>query len=308
MKVDDMNRRDFLHRGSVLTALAGLAGCLGSAADGSAPENRDQSPDDRTTDETTTEGESDTDFSGLRSDDEEPFRTIAVGSREEVVFPDNNRPREVRVWNDADAIREISLRVVREGEPVLDRTVAFAADAYLTVVVNEPADYRIGVGLAGADATTFELSRESFDCNSAMTDVGVLTDGRIETISMSTAMGCPGPEVADADFSTGEGACGTDHRAAVDFVGERVRVDGAVRTATPRANLALAEANYDRETGALTVRVRASQSDDSDMGTQCVGEVPYETTVDFDHDLPSKVMVVHETPEETVTVTRVERP
>lgn len=190
----------------------------------------------------------------------------------------------------------------------MDRSIEFAADAYLAVTLNEPADYRIAVDLADGDEaeTRFEVSRSSFDCNSAGTDVGVMADGRIETMSMSTAMGCPGPDVADSELSVGKGSCGERHSASVEFDGETVRVDGAVRTSTPNFDLELAGASYDRETGALTVRIRATESDGA-AGVQCVGEVPYEATVGFDHDLPSEVAVVHQSMDEVVEVARVSR-
>lgn len=298
-----MNRRDFLQRAGATAGVAGLAGCLGSAVDESGP-GSDPANESETT------GESDR-FSGVQSDDDSPFRTISVGERDGVAFPDNNRPRTVRVWNAADAAREISLEISRDGESVLDETVEFAADAYLKVVLNEPDDYRVAVGLADADPTVVEISRERFDCNTATIDAGVTADGRVETASVSTAAGCPLPEVASTDFSAEQGNCGTEHSATPAFEGESVRVEGTVRAPTPRSNLSLAEATYDRESDALTVRVRASESDgsgdDSGMGTQCVGEVPYEATVGFEYALPSDVAVVHETPEETVEVTRASR-
>lgn len=309
-----MNRREFLRRGGALTTIAGLAGCLGSASNGTFPEDDGTETSDpgRTTDEN-----ADGELSGVQSVYDEPVRTIPLGNRDGVPFPENNRPRTLRIWNAADAARDISFRIARDGEALLDRTVDFAADAYVTVVLNEPADYGVTVALAdtsaGGDGTAkaqgnaSEVSRRSFDCNSATTDVGVMPDGSVETVTMSTAMACFGPEVAETELSVGQGECGTEHRATVAFDGERVRVDGAVRTDTPRADLALAGATYDAEADLLTVRVRASESDDSDVGTQCVGEVPYETTVGFDHGLPGEVVVVHETTDETVEVTQAEQ-
>lgn len=299
-----MNRRAFLQRTGGLATLAGLAGCLGS---GSAPADRDA--DETTTGETTTDDPADSErrFSGVRSDYEEPFRTIPVGSRDAVVFPENNRPRGIRVWNAADEAREIDVQVSRGAEILVDRTIEFAADAYLAVELNEPANYRISVGRAGGTATTFGVERTGFDCNSAGTDVGVMPDGRVETVSMSTTMGCPAPEVADNELSVGEGTCGGAHTASVAFEAESVRVDGAVRASTPNRGLELAGANYDRETGALTVRVRTTEADDSGMGIQCVGAVPYEAAIGFDHDLPASVVVVHESMDETAEVARADR-
>ncbi|WP_137287327.1 hypothetical protein [Halorussus salinisoli] len=297
-----MNRRELLHRASALAAVAGVAGCLGSAGSDSPPTDREP-----TTDSGATTDDARGRFSGVRSDHDDPFRTISVGSREEVAFPDNNQPRGVRVWNAADESREISVRVARSAEILVDRTLDFEADAYLELVLNEPADYALSVGLADGDATTVDISRTSFDCNQTGTDAGVMPDGRVETMSMSTAMACHGPEVADAALSVGRRSCGTEHRATVGFEGERVRMDGAVRTPTPQSDLSLAGTDYDRTADALTVRVRASETDDGDPGTQCVGEVTYEATVDFEYALPDEVAVVHESMDETLEVTRADR-
>lgn len=303
-----MNRREFLHRGGALTTVVGLAGCLGSASDESLPGDVGTSDGTETTDhDRGTDDGTDGEFSGIRSVYDEPFRTIPLGDRDGVPFPENNRPHDLRVWNAADSVRDVSLRVARDGEVLLDRTVDFAADAYLTVVLNEPAEYRVSVGLPDDEPTTFEVSRRSFDCNTSTTDVAVTSDGSVETITTSTLLGCYGPAVAETDLSVGRSQCGTEHSAAVAFDRERVRVDGRVRTATPRADLELAGATYDEQADLLTVRVRASESDDSDAGTQCVGEVSYEVTVGFDHALPGEVVVVHESMDESVEVARAGR-
>jgi hypothetical protein len=303
-----MNRRTFLQRSGGLAAVAGLAGCLDSAGSSPGPTDRDGNRTDETTvGDPTTDPESR--FSGVRSDRDEPFRTISVGSRDDVAFPDNNRPRRVRVWNAADEVREIGLRISRDGEFVVEKSIEFAADAYLAVSLNEPANYLVAVGLADgtAEETRFEVSRSSFDCNSAGTDAGVMPDGRVRTMSASTAMGCPGAEITDTELSVGQGTCGEQHSASVVFENEAVRVDGAVRASTPDSDLALASANYDRETGGLTVRVRATGADETEAGVQCVGEIPYEATIEFDYDLPSEVVVVHESMDKTTEIERVDR-
>lgn len=308
-----MKRRTFLQRSGGLATLAGLAGCLGSAGSDSSPADRDGNQTNETTagDSTT---DSENRFSGVQSDYDDPFQTISVGSRDDVAFPDSNRPRRVWVWNAADEARKIDLQISRDAEIVVDRSIEFGADAYLTVTLNEPANYRITVGIANGDTeeTNFEISQSSFDCNSAGTSVGVMADGRVETMSEATAMGCPAPEIADAntDLSVGQGTCGKQHSASVAFEGEVVQVDGVVRTSTPNSDLALASASYDRGTSALTVRVQATEGDgsggDDSAGVQCVGEVPYDATVGFEYDLPSEVVVVHESMDETVEVVRVD--
>ena len=331
-----MNRRELLHRGGGLTTVAALSGCLGSASR-SARTNRGTTTSDDSNDSeaTTTEGhpgdggddesgrsdgnESDGDdanesdggfddeFAGVQSNRENPFVELAVGSRDGVAFPDNNRPHVVRIWNAADEARDLLVRVSRGATDLLDRTVAFDADAYLTVTLNEPGDYRIAVGLAGEVPTTAAVERTWFDCNASATEVGVAPDGSVATTTKSTLLGCYGPQVAGTDFSVGQGACGTENSASVAFDGERVRIEGTVRTPTPQSDLSLADATYDEQTRTLTVRVRATGADDPGPGVQCVGTVPYEASVAFEYDLPDEVRVVHESAGETREVTRAER-
>ncbi len=299
-----MNRRQLLRRSGALAAAAGLAGCIGSSDTGSGPDTTTDSGTSDGGDDSATTDEGRERFSGVRSDDDEPFETVAVGDRESVVFPENNKPYGVRVWNAADDARRIDLQVSKRADILVDRTVEFAADAYLELALNEPADYSVSVGLADADEeTTFEVERSQFDCNQSGTDVGVGADGRVETMSMSTAMACSGPKVADSSLSVGDGDCGKTHSASVAFESEAVAVEGAVRTPTPRSDLELAAASYDRETDALTVRIAEKAPEESGVGTQCIGEVPYEATVNFDYALPETVVVVHESMDETVEVT-----
>lgn len=316
-----MNRRELLHRGGALTTVACLAGCLGTASRDGSPgrettsdgDESGTSDDDSTTETGAEDGSDgseegfDGDFEGVRSDRDAPFRELSVGSRDGVAFPDNNRPHVVRVWNVADEPRELLVRVSRSATDLLDRTVEFAADAYLTVTLNEPADYRVAVGVAGEVPTTVAVERTLFDCNSSATDVGVAPDGSVESIEMSTAAGCYGPEITDADLSVGKSECGTENGASVAFDGERVRIEGTVRTATPQSDLALVDVTADQQSRTATVRVRDAGADDPEPGTQCVGTVPYEASVEFEYALPDEVVVVHENAEGTVEVARANR-
>lgn len=254
--------------------------------------------------ETATEDSDDgsDDFSGIDPAAEGPFQSLSVGDRDSVAFPDNNRPHDVRVWNDADESRELVVRVSRDATQLLDRTVEFDADAYLEVALNEPGDYRVAVGLAGEQPTTVRVERARFDCNASATDARVAPDGRVETVTGSTMMGCAGPEVAATDLSVEEGTCGMDNGASVALDGEQVQIEGTVRTPDPGYDLELADASYDAEGDELAVSVRATEGDL--VGVQCVGEVPYEATVDFEYDLPGEVVVVHESGEESEEVAR----
>ncbi|WP_135828489.1 hypothetical protein [Halorussus halobius] len=322
-----MDRREFLHRGGPLAGLACLGGCLGDATldspSATARTTRETAETPRETGEATREGGETTEtagtttddssttrddgeeFHGVDSSDAEPFRTLSVGSREAVTFPESNRPCSVWVWNDADEDRDLRVRVNRDARERLDRTVEFDADAYLAVELNEPGDYRVAVGLGDDRPTTFRVRPARFDCNRSTTHVRVAPDGQVETAAFSTLMGCPAPSVAERDLSVGEAECGTDHSASVEFDGEQVRVEGAVRTPEPGYDLELADASYDREADELRVEVRASEDDL--WGVQCIGEVPYEATVEFENALPGEVVVVHEVGDESEDVARTSR-
>lgn len=308
-----MNRRELLQRGGALTTAAALSGCLGSASQSNPADRETTTLDD--SEETTTDGGTGDDpetgfggdFTGVRSDRDEPFSELAVGSRDDVAFPDYNRPHVVRIWNAADEPRDLLVRASRGATEPLDRTVEFGADAYLTATLNEPGDYRLAVGVADDEPTTFEIARSLFDCNYSTTDVGVAPDGSVATVTESTTMACPGPQVAGFDFSVGRGTCGTENRASVEWDGERVRVEGTVRTPTPQSDLTLGDASYDEQSGTLTLRVKATSPDDPGPGVQCVGSVPYEASVEFEYALPDEVVVVHESMDETREVARATR-
>jgi hypothetical protein len=326
VKVAIVNRRELLHRGGGLTTIAALSGCLGNASRSALANRGTTATDDPST---TTEGGDDSDdgtdgksdggdgdesedgfddeFAGVRSDYEEPFLELDVGSRDGVASPDDNRPHAVRIWNAADEARDLLVRVSHGATALIDRTVAFPADGYLTVTLNEPGDYRVAVGLAGEVPTTVAVERTWFDCNASATEVGVATAGSVATTTKSTLLGCHGPEIAGTDFSVGQGGCGTENSASVEWAGEQVRVEGTARTPTPQSDLSLADAIYDQQASALTVRVLATNPDDPEPGTHCVGAVPYETSVDFEYDLPDEVVVVHETADGAKEVARAAR-
>jgi hypothetical protein len=298
-----MNRRELLQRAGALTTVVGLAGCVGTASR-SNPPNGETTTDDL---ETTTMDEFGDDFAGVKSDRDDPFAELSVGSRDGVAFPDTNRPHVVQVWNAAEESRDLLVRVSRGATDLLDRTVEFDADAYLTITLNEPADYRVAVGVAGEVPTTFGVGRGLFDCNASTTDAGVAPDGTVATITESTTMACHGPHVGETAFDVGQGKCGTENSASVAFEGEQVRVDGTVRTPTPQSGLSLADVSYDERAGTLAVRVRESGGDTPEPGVECVGTVPYEAIVGFEYDLPDEVAVVHESMDQTKEVTRTAR-
>ncbi|WP_132060591.1 hypothetical protein [Halorussus amylolyticus] len=319
-----MKRRELLRRAGALASVAGLAGCLGSGPPGGGANDSGDStanePDGTTSDDSEdcepTETTAD-DFSGIESDADEPFRTVSVGDRDEAAFPDNNRPRTVRIWNAADESRDIDVRVNRGSETPFDETVEFAADAYLSVTLEAPADYGVSVGVsdavterscdanegadtgastgASAESAAFEVARSAFDCNTATIDAGVMPDGSVETVETATTMGCGGPRLAATEFDAEQGDCGTQNTASVTFEAESVRIEGTVRTPTPAWTVELADTDYDEDADTLSVRVRARESGSTDASVQCVATIPYEATANFENALPGEVVVTHDT-------------
>jgi hypothetical protein len=304
-----VKRRDLLAGLGTAGTLA-LAGC---AAEGDDPGDRpaetteDATDRDPTTDTPDGDGPDDT----WTPESETPQETVTVGDPETVAFPQNNGPHDLRVWNDAAAERSLSVTVVRGGESVLDRTFTLAADAWVQVRLHAPAGYDLSVS-AGEVAGSLTVSRSQFDCNQSWTTVAV-RETAVEDRTVSTAMGCPGPAVGETTFEYGEGGCGSTDRATVRFEEETVRIEGTAKTPVPCYDLALAgvelrEADPAADDGESTLVVRVGAAGRQSGGcVECLGSVPYETTVAMDHAYPSQVRVVHEGPSGVRTVTETAR-
>ena len=151
----------------------------------------------------------------VRSDGDGPFATVNIGggigngvrggSGDGVVDSEDVRPRaiRVRIRNAVDEPRRLSVEVSRGARILVDRTVEFPAGGSLELVLNEPADYRVRVGLADGDPTAVNFSRSSFGSAAETTRVAVLPDGRVETTSAETVVGNRNSAVADADADIG---------------------------------------------------------------------------------------------------------
>lgn len=99
-----------------------------------------------------------------------------------------------------------------------------------------------------------------------------------------------GPELTESSFEVLDVACGSKGTDSEVTIGdEQVTVEGTVdgRNGCYRAELARGE--YDGDADTLFVEVEAVEGDDADMCTQCIVEVNYRTTFEFDGGEPDVV-------------------
>lgn len=301
-----MQRRALLRRSAALLAAGALTGCL---ADGSAGPGSDPGTT-RATTPTTTEP---TRTTTGQPRAEEPFETVAVGSRERVLDPDGNEPHAVTVTNAASAERAMTVRVRRSGENPLLRSWewTFPAGGRVRVDLLTPATYDVAVFAGGERAGSLEVPREQFDCNSSATRATVTADGDLEVQTVSTAMGCPAT-VVDHSVRVVDRGCATDgdaDSAAVSFDGRTVKLDGTLRAPTPGYGVAVTGFERDEVDGERTAifTVATTEPDDEDgAGVQCTGALDYEASVTFsegtvaDSPFPGRVVVRHRRDGETV--------
>ena len=293
-----MKRRTLLGAVAGSLGAASLGGCLGDGGgnddgDGDPDTTTDGTPEPTTRPPTTIPPNGDDFRFDPGSDD--PFDRIERGDRSTMVFPDNNRPQDVKIWNAAEESREMTLGVTRDGEAVLDRTVTFPADGFLTLTLRAPADWQVALRRNGSPLGTIQVARDSFDCNQISHLVGVTADWTVHTQLLATEIACHGPAIAETSFSAEDGRCasGPESAATIAFEGESVVVDGTFVTPNPCYELRLATAAYDANDDALEVVVAATGTGDTCI--QCVGAVDYGASVGFEHELPRQVVVKHRT-------------
>lgn len=290
-----MKRRALLQRSAALAAVGSVAGCLAGGA-GSQPETTTTRT---TTDATTTTPE--------RPD--EPFETVEVGSRDGVLDPDNNGPHSVRVTNDADEARTVSVAVRRgdESTDLLSDSWELPGRAWVQVELLTPADYTVTVSVGGEAAGAVDVDRSWFDCNGSTTNVTVGPDGSLESETVSTAMGCP-VSVRDGSIRVTASECASEsdaEEATPTFEESSVGISGSIRVPSPDYGLEIAGVEWSHETekAALTVTVAATEPEDDDSaGMQCVGMLDYDATLTFDNGVPDRVTVEHRSMGETKAV------
>ncbi|WP_267642683.1 hypothetical protein [Haloarchaeobius amylolyticus] len=315
-----------MKRRALLTSLAGgigaLAGCLDESGVGG-PGGTDTTTRDttrRTTTEPTTDDPATTDDRTTTDDDEtttegsdrfewdpaseEPFAESAIGDRDSVAFPDNNRPAHVRVWNMADEARDLRLTVADGLTDELDGpgSVTFPADEWYELTLQVPTLYTVTLLDGDETLQTLEFDHGDFDCNSGAHMVGVEADGTTHVTAFSTAVGCPAPEITATSLGAGEGDCASrdTSTATVSFTDDGVDIEGTLVTGDPCYEVSVGDIGYNPKTDELRVTLTTQPGDGSCMN--CVGAVPFQASAGLKHDLPAHVVVRHQSNGETTTV------
>ena len=137
-------------------------------------------------------------------------------------------------------------------------------------------------------------------CLSRYDDVPV---GDGETTERST------PTLASRSFRMTDAGCGQQtSEATVEFRRETptVAVTGTIPGPNTCHEASLGDASYDPEEGTLDVTVVTAAREGSDGCAQCIVELDYEATFQFDGGLPATVTVTHESMGETETVATTE--
>lgn len=112
----------------------------------------------------------------------------------------------IRVWNNSTDARAIAITIEvtdrpadpldqetyvgnSPENPILNETYIIDPDAYITIRLLKPGDYEVSVGIADRQTTT-DISYATDNCNSQSLSVGVMPDGSVEHVAISTAMAC----------------------------------------------------------------------------------------------------------------------
>jgi hypothetical protein len=333
-----MQRRTLLRSLGAAGLGAALAGCLSSGSPGgedpdttapSAPESptetetpTDQHTDTRSNEERTTGDDTTSPTDEDRTNDpagsgdsawdpaaQKPFEILEIGSRDDVPFPDDNRPHEVAVLNELDRRREIRVSIddPETTDAEFERAFDFPAGGFVLLRLNVPSRYEVSFQASGTTLGSATIGSQWFDCNASRSRFGVRKDGVKDYEERTTLMGCPEPAVAGSDLSVADRRCASaeHHDASIGFDGEAVTVDGTVLAATPCRKLSIETAAYDAKADRLTVVIGTAPSEG--VCTQCLGSIEYEATIEFENDLPSEVVVEHHSQDRKTTVATAQR-
>lgn len=281
-----MKRRDFLGLSALLAG--SLAGCTGSGGSGSAP------PTSPTASSTETP-----------SSTPPPADPIPIGSREDVAFPENNRPRGVVVTNDSEQPWDVQLELtaVDAGKVLWSQSQTFGPDERIGLRLLTPASYDLTVAVEVGATKHVEIPVSAFDCNHATTTARIGPTGGVSTRTVSTAVGCPSAALTGTSLSSAEGSCGGSDRAAISFGPDGVRVDGGIVAPTPCHDVRVRDTSF--SDGVLTVTLETVSTDGACV--QCLATIPYKLDCGFDQDLPAEVVVRHRRQGEAVAVARERR-
>lgn len=120
------------------------------------------------------------------SPDEPPLDFDGAG---DTLGPDEP-PHEVRLVNEGDTIRNVTLTVGRDGETVYERTFRSFPDTAILGLIDHVGDYTLTVSVVGEDGLVTEtLAAASFDCNYSTTTFD-LSNPEPTVRTVSTEMAC----------------------------------------------------------------------------------------------------------------------
>ncbi|USZ69528.1 hypothetical protein NGM10_07285 [Halorussus salilacus] len=112
------------------------------------------------------------------------------------------------------------------------------------------------------------------------------------------------PTLADDSFEMTDAGCGSEtNEATVEFEDESVVVTGTIPGSNACHVARLADAGYDPASGLLELTVESVEDRGEDEAcADCIAEIDYEATFEFEGGLPESVTVTHEAMDESTTV------
>lgn len=139
--------------------------------------------------------------------EDDQYKLIEIGSRDNVENPDDNRPYDLMVVNAGESAREFALTVTaqqkdsKQTETVLETSYEVPNakkprdeapwENDIRIELLEPATYTIDLQIPAEETgEQLTIQQEDFDCNWHDRWMIVQGDGRIEVGGMSTTMGC----------------------------------------------------------------------------------------------------------------------
>ncbi len=149
-------------------------------------------------------------------------------------------------------------------------------------------------------------------CLSQSGSPGGSSDESNEKSTTTTTTTRPKPSLQNRSLEMVDAGCAdgkSSNKATVKLKESKnqVVVTGTIRTPNPCYVAKLANVNYDRDAGTLSITVKAKEKKQEGVSacTQCIGAVEYESTFAFDSGVPKSVTVSHESQGKTKKVTTV---
>lgn len=198
-----MDRRQYLivSCGVALTGCSSLDSTAGSLADATPTPTPPTTPTEQASTPTETK---------RLSPAERHYKTLEIGSRDNVENPKYIDPHEVVIVNDGDSPREVTITIstqrndTKRTEAVLDTSYEIPTaqeprdeppwENSIYIEIIEPAAYTIDLQLPAEDSgMQISISEDNWDCNRVTHTMSVQADGQIELTEMAETVGCSTP-------------------------------------------------------------------------------------------------------------------